>query len=117
MTYCIGMRLDAGLVFLSDSRTNAGVDHVGTARKMTVFESPGDRVMVMLTAGNLSISQLVRNWHAQRADAGDRAQTHPRRAGPDTPSVAGGVPRRSATVTGRLAVSKQEYFAEGIASF
>jgi putative proteasome-type protease len=59
MTYCIGMRLDAGLVFLSDSRTNAGVDHVGTARKMTVFENPGDRVMVMLTAGNLSISQAV----------------------------------------------------------
>lgn len=59
MTYCVAMRLDAGLVFLSDSRTNAGVDHVGTFRKMNVFEIPGDRVMVLLTAGNLSISQSI----------------------------------------------------------
>lgn len=54
------MRLDAGLVFLSDSRTNAGVDQVGTFRKMNVFENPGDRMMVLMTAGNLSISQSVR---------------------------------------------------------
>lgn len=60
MTYCVGMRLDAGLVLLSDSRTNAGVDQVGTARKMSVFENPGDRMMVLMTAGNLSISQSIR---------------------------------------------------------
>jgi putative proteasome-type protease len=60
MTYCVAMRLNAGLVFLSDSRTNAGVDHVGTFRKMSVFEIPGDRMMVMMTAGNLAISQSVR---------------------------------------------------------
>lgn len=60
MTYCVAMRLDAGLVFLSDSRTNAGVDQVGTFRKMSVFENPGDRVMVLMTAGNLSISQSIR---------------------------------------------------------
>ncbi|HZV67318.1 MAG TPA: peptidase [Telluria sp.] len=60
MTYCIGMRLDAGLVFLSDSRTNAGVDQVGTFRKMSVYENPGERMMVLMTAGNLSISQGVR---------------------------------------------------------
>src|SRR6478672_7640032 len=60
MTYCVALRLDAGLVFLSDSRTNAGVDHVGTFRKMTVFENPDDRMMVLMTAGNLSISQSVR---------------------------------------------------------
>jgi putative proteasome-type protease len=54
------MRLDAGLVFLADSRTNAGVDQVGTFRKLSVFENPGDRMMVMMTAGNLSISQAVR---------------------------------------------------------
>jgi putative proteasome-type protease len=59
MTYCIGMRLDAGLVFLSDSRTNAGVDHVSTFRKMRVYENPGDRVIVVMCAGNLSISQSV----------------------------------------------------------
>lgn len=60
MTYCVGMRLDAGLVFLSDSRTNAGVDQVGTFRKMNVFEVPGERMMVLMTAGNLSISQSIR---------------------------------------------------------
>ena len=60
MTYCVGMRLDAGLVFLADSRTNAGVDQVSTTRKLSVFENPGDRMMVLMTAGNLSISQAVR---------------------------------------------------------
>ncbi|WP_229258044.1 peptidase [Duganella margarita] len=54
------MRLNAGLVFLSDSRTNAGVDQVGTFRKLSVFEIPGDRMLVMMTAGNLSISQSIR---------------------------------------------------------
>ena len=60
MTYCIGVKLDQGLVFLSDSRTNAGLDSIGTFRKMMIYERPGDRFMVMLTAGNLSISQQVR---------------------------------------------------------
>lgn len=60
MTYCVGMRLNAGLVLLSDSRTNAGVDHISTFRKLSVFENPGDRVIAMMTAGNLSISQSVR---------------------------------------------------------
>jgi putative proteasome-type protease len=61
MTYCIGLQVDSGLVFLSDSRTNAGVDHINTFRKMTVFERVGDRVMVLLTSGNLAISQAVIN--------------------------------------------------------
>jgi len=61
MTYCVGMLLDAGLVFLSDSRTNAGVDQISTFRKVTVFDRPGERVMVLLTAGNLAISQAVVN--------------------------------------------------------
>ena len=60
MTYCIGIRLNAGLVFLSDSRTNAGMDQISTFRKMMVYERPGDRFMVLLSAGNLSISQSVR---------------------------------------------------------
>ncbi len=60
MTYCVGIKLNAGLVFLSDSRTNAGVDHISTFRKMIVYERAGDRFMVLLTAGNLSISQSVR---------------------------------------------------------
>jgi putative proteasome-type protease len=60
MTYCVGIRLEAGLVFLSDSRTNAGLDHIASFRKMMIYEQPGERFMVLLSAGNLSISQSVR---------------------------------------------------------
>ena len=60
MTYCLGIRLNAGMVFLSDSRTNAGMDQISTFRKMIIYEKPGDRFMVMLSAGNLSVSQAVR---------------------------------------------------------
>jgi putative proteasome-type protease len=59
MTYCVAVRNEAGLVFLSDSRTNAGLDQISTFRKMHTFEVPGERVMVLLTAGNLAISQSV----------------------------------------------------------
>lgn len=65
MTYCVAMRLNAGIVFLSDSRTNAGVDQISTFRKMTVFERPDDRVLVLMTAGNLAISQAVRQSLAE----------------------------------------------------
>lgn len=60
MTYCVAIKLNAGLVFLSDSRTNAGLDNISTFRKMIVYEKPGDRFMVLLSAGNLSLSQSVR---------------------------------------------------------
>lgn len=57
MTYCVAVTLDAGMVFASDSRTNAGVDNIASFRKMYVFSTEGNRVIVMLTAGNLSITQ------------------------------------------------------------
>ncbi len=60
MTYCVAIKLNAGLVFLSDSRTNAGLDQISTFRKMIIYEKEGDRFMVLLSAGNLSISQSVR---------------------------------------------------------
>jgi putative proteasome-type protease len=66
MTYCVGMRLDAGLVFLSDSRTNAGVDQISTFRKMTVFEHPGERLLVLMSSGNLAITQAVRQILCER---------------------------------------------------
>ena len=59
MTYCVGIKLNQGMVFLSDTRTNAGVDLINRFRKMTVFEVPGERTIVLMTAGNLSISQSV----------------------------------------------------------
>ncbi len=61
MTYCIALRLDAGMIFASDSRTNAGVDHVSTFTKMRVFERKEDRVIVVLSSGNLAITQGVVN--------------------------------------------------------
>ena len=57
MTYCLGMKLQAGMVFASDSRTNAGVDNVGRFEKMRVFAREGERVVVTLSAGNLSVTQ------------------------------------------------------------
>jgi putative proteasome-type protease len=59
MTYCVGILLESGLVMASDTRTNAGVDQVATFPKMTTFEIPGERSIVMLTAGNLAITQAV----------------------------------------------------------
>ena len=59
MTYCVGMRLDRGLVFMSDTRTNAGVDNIATARKMHTWEVPGERVITLMTAGNLATTQAV----------------------------------------------------------
>ena len=73
MTYCVALRVDAGLVFLSDSRTNAGVDQVGTFRKMNVFENPGDRMLVLMTAGNLSISQSIRQIMSEHTSATGRS--------------------------------------------
>lgn len=60
MTYCVAICLSEGLVFLADTRTNAGVDHIGTFRKMTVFSNHNDRVFTLLSAGNLAITQSVR---------------------------------------------------------
>ncbi|MEB3238900.1 MAG: 20S proteasome subunit A/B, partial [Cyanobacteriota bacterium] len=61
MTYCVGFRLEAGLVFASDSRTNAGVDYISTYSKMHVFEPAPDRLFVLLAAGNLATTQAVVN--------------------------------------------------------
>lgn len=67
MTYCVAMRLADGLVFASDSRTNAGFDQISTFRKMHVFEQPGERELVLLSAGNLATSQSVISLLERRA--------------------------------------------------
>jgi putative proteasome-type protease len=59
MTYCVAMRLKEGLVFVSDSRTNAGVDHIAIFRKMHVFGVEGERIIVLQSSGNLATSQAV----------------------------------------------------------
>jgi putative proteasome-type protease len=61
MTYCVALRLDTGMIFASDSRTNAGVDHIATFTKMRVYEKKDDRVIVTLSSGNLAMTQGVIN--------------------------------------------------------
>jgi len=61
MTYCVGLKLNAGLVFASDSRTNAGIDQISSFKKMRTFVNPGDRAIVILSSGNLSITQNAIN--------------------------------------------------------
>jgi predicted proteasome-type protease len=73
MTYCIGVLLDQGMIFASDSRTNAGLDNIAKFCKMTVFERPGDRVIVLLSSGNLAGTQAVISVLNQRCAAGDAA--------------------------------------------
>nr|MDJ0777677.1 proteasome-type protease [Gammaproteobacteria bacterium] len=59
MTYCVGLMLNRGLVFMSDTRTNSGVDNISTYRKMYSWSTPGERVITLLTAGNLATTQAV----------------------------------------------------------
>ena len=70
MTYCIAIKLNTGLVMLSDSRTNAGVDHISTFRKMAVYEKSQDRVLIILSSGNLAISQAVKEYLTHVTDSG-----------------------------------------------
>lgn len=76
MTYCVALKIDKGLVFMSDTRTNAGVDNFSTHRKMHVWEEPGERVIVLLSAGNLATTQAVVSMLDERSKAAsDRTQT------------------------------------------
>jgi putative proteasome-type protease len=71
MTYCVAMALDAGMIFASDSRTNAGVDQIARFSKMRAFVRDGDRVIVMLSSGNLSLTQNAVSVLEQNNRAGD----------------------------------------------
>jgi len=71
MTYCVGLKIDRGLVFMSDTRTNAGVDNVSTFRKMHSWVKPGERVLVLLSAGNLATTQAVISLLEERMKAPD----------------------------------------------
>ncbi len=59
MTYCVGVLVEEGLVMVADTRTNAGLDDISTYRKLHHFNVPGERVMMLASAGNLSITQSV----------------------------------------------------------
>ncbi len=66
MTYCVALRLDGGLVMMADTRTNAGVDNISTFRKLSVIEKPGERVIGLMTAGNLAVSQAAINMAVEQ---------------------------------------------------
>ena len=73
MTYCVGMALDEGLVLMSDTRTNSGVDNISTFRKMFHWQVPGERIIALMTAGNLATTQSVISQLEERNKApGDR---------------------------------------------
>jgi putative proteasome-type protease len=74
MTYCVAVRLDAGILFATDSRTNAGVDHIASFCKTKTFERSNERVIVILSAGNLSVTQSVINILEQHRHA-DQAKS------------------------------------------
>ncbi|WIJ26857.1 proteasome-type protease [Devosia sp. RR2S18] len=71
MTYCVGLKTDYGLVFMSDTRTNAGLDNISTFSKMRTWEVPGERVIVLLSAGNLATTQAVTSILDERSKAPD----------------------------------------------
>ena len=71
MTYCVAMSLDAGMIFASDSRTNAGVDQIARFSKMKVFAQEGNRVIVTMSSGNLSITQNALNILELKSRGGD----------------------------------------------
>jgi len=75
MTYCVALRLDTGMIFASDSRTNAGVDHIATFSKMRVYEKKDDRVIVVLSSGNLAMTQGVVNILDRHAKAEEGVST------------------------------------------
>ncbi len=75
MTYCVGLALADGLVLLSDTRTNAGVDNISIFSKMHVFQIPDERFLVLLTAGNLAISQAVINLVHEGIEDEERVET------------------------------------------
>ena len=67
MSYCVGLLLNKGLVFMTDTRTNAGVDNISVFRKMFTWSNPGERVITLLTAGNLATTQAVVSLLEERA--------------------------------------------------
>ncbi|NVK45365.1 MAG: proteasome-type protease [Rhodobacteraceae bacterium] len=69
MTYCVGMMLDQGLVMMSDTRTNAGVDNISTFKKMFTWETPGERILTVMTAGNLATTQALVSLLDERTKA------------------------------------------------
>jgi putative proteasome-type protease len=112
MTYCVGVLLRHGMLFASDSRTNAGLDNVARFCKMTVFERRGDRVVVMLSSGNLAGTQTVISLLKQRNEAAEVANIWSARSMLDVVLCVSDVMRRiEARDAARLAESEVAFNA------
>ncbi len=74
MTYCVGLMLDKGLVLMSDTRTNSGVDNISVFRKMFSWSVPGERIITLMTAGNLATTQAVISRLEERTKAPQERQ-------------------------------------------
>ncbi|RJY07972.1 proteasome-type protease [Aurantiacibacter aquimixticola] len=74
MTYCVGMAIDKGLVLMSDTRTNSGVDNISVFKKMHSWSTPGDRIITVMTAGNLATTQAVISQLEERTKAPEDRQ-------------------------------------------
>jgi putative proteasome-type protease len=112
MTYCVGLLLDAGMVLLSDTRTNAGLDNIATYRKMFTFEKPGDRVIVIMTAGSLSVTQTTINRLAEAAENVEAAPEESIMAAPTMLAVADVVGNMLSDVTATV-TAKMERQSQG----
>jgi putative proteasome-type protease len=75
MTYCVGVMVETGLVFAADRRTNAGADHIAEFKKLSVYEKAGERVLVLLSAGNLAVTQAVVNTLENAMEGGEESET------------------------------------------
>lgn len=76
MTYCVGLKLNKGLVFISDTRTNAGVDNFSVTKKLFTWEVPGERVVTLMTSGNLATTQALISLLEERSKLqADRSPT------------------------------------------
>ena len=124
MTYCVAFQLDAGLVFASDSRTNAGVDYISTYSKMHVFQPAPDRLFVIMAAGNLGTTQAVLNRIRRDIDHPEvNATSATERPAHDLHSarylfeVADYIGRVSVGVQSQFATNLREAGATGEASF
>jgi putative proteasome-type protease len=84
MTYCVGILVREGLVMIADTRSNAGLDNIATFRKLHLFQKPGDRAIVLATAGNLAVSQSVVNFVTEGMENPD---THDLESLNDVPSM------------------------------
>lgn len=102
MTYCVGLLLNEGAVLLSDTRTNAGLDNISTYRKMFFFEDPGERVIVIMTAGSLSLTQTTLARLKEAVDDPESTEETSIMKAPTILQAAGIIGNMLATVRGEI---------------